>query len=327
MHKEGRSKVETALLYESILWQKSEAEAEWWGRLNFGDRKHKQPPCVAKAASLCALARPGSSALMSLPHCSSNYSDFASYLESNTPCIFPRDALCDRWPARKDWHVAHSRPAWDVLLQRYASDTVTVWEQPSGEQNDIPLHDALRLMTTTPETETPSSSIFYIKDWHLALFAERHHLTPFYTVPAVFQDDWMNDYYLSVRDEDFRFVYAGQKGSVTSRSVCGHRSGLVELKRCPFILLQMFIAMCTVPTRGPRTSSDASAGGCWHLSMLLRYGDSPMYALQRCSQIFGRWTTRSFLSSNLLSRASSSSSKRKERPFLYRLDGIIWCST
>lgn len=59
-------------------------------------------------------------------------------------------------------------------------------------------------------TESESSSI-YLKDVHL----ERDCGESFYRVPSCFEPDWMNHYQKTVRQDDFRFVYWGGKGSWT----------------------------------------------------------------------------------------------------------------
>lgn len=51
----------------------------------------------------------------------------------------------------------------------------------------------------------------YIKDWHLGL----KNPESFYTTPPYFCDDWMNEYYLSHTNDDFRFVYAGSASTFT----------------------------------------------------------------------------------------------------------------
>lgn len=85
----------------------------------------------------------------------------------------------------------------------------------------------------------------YIKDWHLAREVRdsskdrstlenksNHHeedltlgedkSSPFFTVPEIFQDDWMDNYYTSHTKDDFTFVYFGTSGTFTPlhRDVC-----------------------------------------------------------------------------------------------------------
>ena len=50
----------------------------------------------------------------------------------------------------------------------------------------------------------------YLKDLHLAEAVERRGGPPFYTKPAVFGDDWLEQ-----SGDDFRFVYLGNRGSWT----------------------------------------------------------------------------------------------------------------
>ena len=51
----------------------------------------------------------------------------------------------------------------------------------------------------------------YIKDWHLRLRTNED----FYKTPHIFEDDWMNTYYLNNTSDDFRFVYVGSKDTFT----------------------------------------------------------------------------------------------------------------
>ncbi|KAG8831819.1 hypothetical protein FRC17_002524 [Serendipita sp. 399] len=63
----------------------------------------------------------------------------------------------------------------------------------------------------------PEGAKLYVKDWHLALQLEKlaAQKEPFYSTPAIFADDWMNNYYLEKTEDDFRFVYMGPAGTFT----------------------------------------------------------------------------------------------------------------
>lgn len=47
---------------------------------------------------------------------------------------------------------------------------------------------------------------------------------PFYNVPEIFLDDWMNDYYSAETEDDFRFVYIGERGTMTQLHVDVYKS-------------------------------------------------------------------------------------------------------
>ncbi|KNZ59830.1 hypothetical protein VP01_1656g4 [Puccinia sorghi] len=73
--------------------------------------------------------------------------------------------------------------------------------------------------------------LIYLKDWHLMRICEQKNgpkdrdeetgryvqndADLFYQVPEIFSDDWMNDYYSAETDDDFRFVYIGERGTMT----------------------------------------------------------------------------------------------------------------
>jgi hypothetical protein len=56
-----------------------------------------------------------------------------------------------------------------------------------------------------------SDSLLYLKDWHL-----KKLYPDLYQVPEEFQDDWLNLYFDAKKDDDYKFVYFGKKGTWTS---------------------------------------------------------------------------------------------------------------
>ncbi|OAV87752.1 hypothetical protein PTTG_00601 [Puccinia triticina 1-1 BBBD Race 1] len=89
----------------------------------------------------------------------------------------------------------------------------------------------LRCLDRVDQQEGPATledEVIYVKDWHLirmhSLQQDDHEAetrregqkpAPFYRVPEIFMDDWMNDYYSAETDDDFRFVYMGERGTTT----------------------------------------------------------------------------------------------------------------
>ncbi|KAI8142969.1 hypothetical protein BJV82DRAFT_612937 [Fennellomyces sp. T-0311] len=53
---------------------------------------------------------------------------------------------------------------------------------------------------------------YYLKDWHFVRAFPEYNA---YTVPHVFEDDWMNEYWLKDNKDDYRFVYMGGDGTFT----------------------------------------------------------------------------------------------------------------
>jgi hypothetical protein len=124
------------------------------------------------------------------------------HLLPNKPCLLE---LSLEWPAFKDWINADGLPAWAGLAQLYADCNVSVVDSPSMDCRTASLHESLASLA--------NGSCLYIKDWHLAQTAP----LPFYDTPLLFQDDWMNAFYCAEAQDDFRFVYAGAKGTYTPR--------------------------------------------------------------------------------------------------------------
>lgn len=88
----------------------------------------------------------------------------------------------------------------DVGLPRELSELVALWAEGGGRS-------------------------LYLKDWHLPrMLAERARSVAkeLYTVPAEWEDDWLNAYWASEKADDFRFV--------VSRHLV-HHSGLHRLVR------------------------------------------------------------------------------------------------
>jgi len=57
----------------------------------------------------------------------------------------------------------------------------------------------------------------YLKDWHIALARPQAQIScPLYNTPWAFRDDWLNAWHDSIESkDDYRFLYAGPKGSWT----------------------------------------------------------------------------------------------------------------
>lgn len=59
---------------------------------------------------------------------------------------------------------------------------------------------------------------YYLKDWHLAaLLNQKHHSTPLYTCPEIFQHDLLNPFLTEFTKGDYKFCYWGPKDSTTFR--------------------------------------------------------------------------------------------------------------
>ncbi|PLW22192.1 hypothetical protein PCASD_18912 [Puccinia coronata f. sp. avenae] len=129
-----------------------------------------------------------------------------------------KDALVDR-----EWCQQISSQDNDCMDFR---DVVDCWQKKSH----YPIrHDGQQEAQITADEE---EEVIYVKDWHLMRICEQTFASergdrdappnqdgstaaPLYRVPEIFLDDWMNDYYSAETQDDFRFVYMGERGTMT----------------------------------------------------------------------------------------------------------------
>lgn len=160
--------------------------------------------------------------------------------------IIPFDLVQD-WPAYTDL-VDGGKVHWTALASRYGDHEV-----PVITKSDEGCHPKTqKLAEAIKQIERASNVPIYIKDWHLVRTARTDALsrtsddpssrTLPYRTPFLFADDWMNNVTLPAKSDaapflpdawllsergvplesdDFRFCYAGTKGSSTPL----HRDG------------------------------------------------------------------------------------------------------
>ncbi|KAI3625711.1 hypothetical protein CBS9595_001072 [Malassezia furfur] len=172
-----------------------------------------------------------------------------TYLLPNIPVIIPFDLVQD-WPAYTDL-VDGGKVHWTALASRYGDHEV-----PVITKSDEGCHPKTqKLAEAIKQIERASNVPIYIKDWHLVRTARTDALsrtsddpssrTLPYRTPFLFADDWMNNVTLPAKSDaapflpdawllsergvplesdDFRFCYAGTKGSSTPL----HRDGFPD---------------------------------------------------------------------------------------------------
>lgn len=129
-----------------------------------------------------------------------SYEEFReNYLLANRPVIIGPD-MVSSWPARRLWRVSNpeasfSRPNFDALSERYGDLMVPVDQE--GCRSTMLLNHVLDAW------RKGEGHNLYVKDWHLARQCPEDR---FYDTPDIFKDDWMNRYYCTETDDDFRFV-------------------------------------------------------------------------------------------------------------------------
>lgn len=151
-----------------------------------------------------------------------SYDEFyADYLLPNVPVIFNR-SLVSSWPAFDLWVKSckdsnSSHIHWDYFQDTYGALEVTVADCANVDSFGNQDRRTMLLREVISMWKDAEGQSLYIKDWHLAKQLEKtgSPSVPFYSTPDFFRDDWMNSYYTSHTDDDFRFVYMGAKGTFT----------------------------------------------------------------------------------------------------------------
>jgi hypothetical protein len=101
---------------------------------------------------------------------------------------------------------------WSYLSATYGSLDVTVTDCLGNDLSP----SQMKFGDVIEKWASDDAQLLYVKDWHLPRWAaSQPHLSPFYSTPPVFADDWLNCYYSTFTDDDFRFVYLGVQGTFT----------------------------------------------------------------------------------------------------------------
>ncbi|ERL89143.1 2-oxoglutarate and iron-dependent oxygenase JMJD4 homolog [Dendroctonus ponderosae] len=138
-----------------------------------------------------------------------SYQDFfEQFMVKNLPCIIKNVAR--DWQATNKW-VNEDQPQWQHLNTKYGHTKVIIYNCSqkyfnSQKCRESTLDEYLALI------RNPTEDIYYLKDWHLKLQCKTDN---FYQVPVYFASDWLNEYFTECTDDDYRFVYMGQKSSWT----------------------------------------------------------------------------------------------------------------
>lgn len=137
------------------------------------------------------------------------YEDFfRNYMITNRPCII--EGVGDTWESTQKW-VVKGAPNIDYLNEKYSHTKVIIYNCSeryfnSQKCSEGILDDYMQLW----KKKNRDNQVYYLKDWHLKLQCRNDD---FYQVPLYFSSDWLNEYLIATSDDDYRFVYMGQKGS------------------------------------------------------------------------------------------------------------------
>ncbi|XP_019561772.2 2-oxoglutarate and iron-dependent oxygenase JMJD4 homolog [Aedes albopictus] len=154
-----------------------------------------------------------------LPASELSYGEFFSrFMQTNTAVII--GSVADRWKCFRRWvHRDRDDDAVDkvdvtYLKARIGNVTVPVADcgrqyYNAHEKRDMQFHEFLDYWADRKEEH----SKMYLKDWHLREIMPQYR---FYETPMFFGSDWLNEYLIDRKLDDYMFVYIGPKGTWTS---------------------------------------------------------------------------------------------------------------
>ncbi|CAG8543119.1 6665_t:CDS:2 [Ambispora leptoticha] len=153
-----------------------------------------------------------------------SYNEFLeNHLFPNVPVLIGPE-LTASWRARKEWVVEDkenekkhgsqkSRPNFEFLISKFGDAEVCVADCSQRYFTDQVRTTMLFKDFIVRWRETSSSSdsetknpLLYLKDWHFVKAFPEYNA---YEIPSIFKDDWMNEFWLSHTNDDYRFVYMG----------------------------------------------------------------------------------------------------------------------
>ena len=138
-----------------------------------------------------------------------SYDDFVEkYLIKNNACIFSNN-LTDNWNCSKAW-IKDGKLNVKYFQNVFGNENAPVMDCnikyfSSHKKTDMKVSEFIEYW------ENRDERLLYLKDWHL----QRLNIPSFYQVPCYFSSDWLNEYFDSEGDDDYRFVYIGVKDSWT----------------------------------------------------------------------------------------------------------------
>lgn len=148
-----------------------------------------------------------------------SYADFVKgFLLPNLPCVFS-SAFTEGWGSRRRWVTSEGKPDFEYLQQKYGDAVVPVANCGVREYNSNPKeHMSFRdyISYWKDYIQGGYSSLrgcLYLKDWHLCRDSLVNDLEDIFTLPVYFSSDWLNEFWDVLNVDDYRFVYAGPRGT------------------------------------------------------------------------------------------------------------------
>ncbi|XP_033621922.1 2-oxoglutarate and iron-dependent oxygenase JMJD4 [Fukomys damarensis] len=165
--------------------------------------------------------------------CAFSYADFVTgFLLPNLPCVFS-SAFTASWGSRRRWVTPEGKPDFKYLLSKYGDVVVPVancgvQEYNSNPKELMPLRDYIAYWQEYIQCgDSSPRGCLYLKDWHLCRDSPAEDLEDVFTLPAYFSSDWLNEFWDALGVDDYRFVYAGPRGTCWSVNICGRKKWLL----------------------------------------------------------------------------------------------------
>ncbi|XP_059126757.1 2-oxoglutarate and iron-dependent oxygenase JMJD4 [Peromyscus eremicus] len=166
----------------------------------------------------CSGPAPSSVTFIQAPDAFS-YADFVKgFLLPNQPCVFS-SAFTEGWGSRRRWVTSAGKPDFEYLLQKYGDVVVPVAncgvrEYNSNPKEHMPFRDYIDYWKEYIQGGCSSPrGCLYLKDWHLCRDSLVDDLEDIFTLPVYFSSDWLNEFWDVLNVDDYRFVYAGPRGT------------------------------------------------------------------------------------------------------------------
>lgn len=142
---------------------------------------------------------------------------FDTYMLVNQPVLITN--VSGDWNCAKKWlKMKQTSIDFEYLKTHFKDRPVPVANCSkqhfnSHVKSEVQLHKYLDWWKEFIESDytLDNGDLLYLKDWHLQ--QEEGNDQPFYEVPQYFQSDWLNEFLVDTKKDDFRFVYMGPKGS------------------------------------------------------------------------------------------------------------------
>ncbi|KAI8983023.1 hypothetical protein BDB01DRAFT_792083 [Pilobolus umbonatus] len=153
------------------------------------------------------------------------------HLLPNKPALIG-PTLTAGWKARNEWVSLtgndkdcepNYRPHYEYLRHHFGQAIVQVAECNKRQFTDQERREmTMSEFVSIWERDEGKNSNEYLKDWH---FVQSFPNENNYTVPSLFEDDWLNEYWCSQGGEDdYRFAYMGGHGTFTPLHADVYRS-------------------------------------------------------------------------------------------------------